>query len=337
MMGRALAATLLIALILTYLRTPALSLGKNNTASAEASLPLLRAADQLDRAAAAASFHARTKAAIPDIRLPATDRRGDVAGRPSLNQWLRAQLGRIRKERSGKTQAADLRDLAAALRRAAEPHTGFAPSHDPNREAAAILAQAAYQTGGAGPAPAPHESIVERTLRWLEDQVGLIIRRIFGATSKVPAIGTIVSIAFIALLAAVAAYLIYLLISAFVRRRLPALADEGTPLQEAVEPNVLYELGMTAANDGQYARAVALLFQASLAAFDRAGKLAYDGSLTPGEYRRAVRRTLSSASPHFDDIARVFVQAAFAERPVSKSDFMTADVAYHSLGALLAS
>jgi len=334
MIRRAIAATLLGALVLLFLRTTASAVDVSTARGPDTSL--LRAADQLDRAAAA-SLASHDKIVVPELRLSASHETGNAAGQPFLNRWLQLQLQHIRKEKSGKTQAGDLKELAASLRRAAQPGGGVEPTYDPEHEAAAILAQRAYQTGGAGPAPAPHESLVERVWRWLEDRVSEIFNRIFGATAKVPAIGAIVSALFIALLVCVASYLVFLLVSAVIRRRRPALTDEGTPLQERIEPDTLYQLGIAAANEGHYARAVSLLFQASLAGFDRAGKLAYDASLTPGEYRRAVRKTLSSASPYFDDIARAFVLAAFAERPVSKDDFMTADVAYRSLGALLVS
>jgi len=335
MTARSFAATLLGALVLFSPRTAVSALHDALTQRADRSL--LHAADQLDKAAAAARLTAHKKTSVPDVQLSPADVRATPAGRPSLNRWLQSQLTHIRNEKSGQARARELKELAASVRRAAGPGIGFEPVHDPHAEAAAILAQRSYQTGGAGPAPAPHETFVERILRWLQERIGEIFARIFGATASVPIIGKIVSILFIALLAGLAAFLIFLLVSAVIRRRRPSLTDEGTPLQERIEPDFLYQLGMAAANESHYARAVSLLFQASLASFDRAGKLPYDGSLTAGEYRRAVRRTLSSASPYFDDIARAFVLAAFAERPISKDEFLTADVAYRSLGSLLAS
>ena len=335
MTAPAFATMLLGALVLLFPRTATSALPDASTQAASRSL--LHAADTLDRLAAAARLTPRNKVSVPDVQLSPAVVSATPAGRPSLNRWLQSQLEHIRKEKSGRAQVRELRELAAAVRRAAQPGIGVEPIHDPHSEVAAILAQRTYQTGGAGPAPVPHETLLEKIVRWLEERIGAIFERIFGATASVPIIGRIVSILFIALLAGLAAFLIFLLVSAVIRRRRPALIDEGTPLQERIEPDFLYQLGMAAANEGHYARAVSLLFQASLASFDRAGKLPYDESLTAGEYRRAVRRTISSASPYFDDIARAFVLAAFAERPISKDDFMSADVAYRSLGSLLAS
>jgi hypothetical protein len=298
---------------------------------------LLNAADQLDKLSDAARRAPHNKAIIPDLRLPPEPVGELSSGRPSLDRWLQSELKEIRKEKSGKTRSSALKQLAASLRGAAQPGESFAPSHDAHDEAASILAQRAYQTGGAGPAPAPKQSLLEKALAWLGERIADLFARIFGATTSTPIIGQIVGVVFIALLAGAAAYLIFVLTSLVIRRRRPSQSDVGTPLQEQSDPDVLYQLGMTAASQGHYARAVSLLFQASLASFDRAGKLPYDGSLTAGEYRRAVRRTLTDASPYFDDIARAFVLAAFAERPVSKDDFTAADAAYRSLRPLVVS
>jgi hypothetical protein len=110
-------------------------------------------------------------------------------------------------------------------------------------------------------------------LGWLGNQLDEVIKRIFGATASKPIIGQIVAVLYVALVVALAAYLIYVLVSLALRGRRPPSSNEGTPLQEHVEPDVLYQLGLEAANLGRYARAVSLLFQASLASFDRAGKL----------------------------------------------------------------
>lgn len=295
-----------------------------------------RAADQLDAAAAAARLDPSHPGELPRVAIPSAPLEGRQASSPMLDRWLRAQTQRIGREKSGKARARELTDLAASLRRAAQPGTGYPPASDPGAAAAAILTEKAYQTGGAGPAPAPHESILERILTWLSARLAELIQRIFGATASRPIIGQIVAAAFIALVAGLAAYLIYLLVMLFVRRRRRVRVDEGTPVQERADPDVLHELGVAAATEGRYAQAVSLLFQASLAAFDRSGRLPYDGSLTAGEYRRAVRRAVNAAGPYFDDIARAFVLAAFAERPVSADDFAAADAAYRSMRPLVA-
>jgi hypothetical protein len=336
MTSRWIAVTLLVGALV--FSSPQLGWAESpDTATQAFNRTLLHQADQLDHLAEAARRAPHNKTLIPDLRLPPAPFGELSSGRPSLDRWLQSELKEIRKEKSGKARSSALKQLAASLRAAAQPGESFAPSHDARDEAAAILAQRTYQTSGAGPAPAPKESLVEFVLRWIGERIADLFARIFGATASTPIIGQIVAVVFIGLLAGAAAYLIFVLTSLVIRRRRPSQSDVGTPLQEQSDPDALYELGMAAASQGHYARAVSLLFQASLASFDRAGKLPYDGSLTAGEYRRAVRRTLTAASPYFDDIARAFVLAAFAERPVSKDDFTAADAAYRSLRPLVVS
>jgi hypothetical protein len=121
---------------------------------------LLHAADRID-AAANAKLAPGAKTNVPDVRLPPAPLSGASSRRPSLDQWMRSELGRIREEKSGKTRAHELKELAASLRRAARPGVGFAPAHDPHNEAAEILRSGAYKTEGAGPAPAPRETLLE--------------------------------------------------------------------------------------------------------------------------------------------------------------------------------
>lgn len=297
---------------------------------------LVQAADQLDATARLAQRSPKSKPVIPALRLPASQAAAPHA--PSLDHWLTAQLEQIRSEHPAKTQALHLRELAASLRRAtsAGAKMNATPPLEASGVAAGIVAGRAYQVGGAGPAPAPHESMLQRLLRWLQDRLGELFSRIFGATASRPIIGQIAAALFIALLVLAAVYLIYLLASLIARRPKRAAVDEGTPLQERADPDALYGLGVAAAGQKRYALAVSLLFQASLAALDRAGLLPYDGARTTGEYRRALRKTASAASPHFDAVAQSFVLAAFAERPVSLGDWSLAEAAYRSLRPLLA-
>jgi Domain of unknown function (DUF4129) len=336
-MNRSLSATfaLLVGALLA-LPAPARSGATSGPTAGSFDKALEHAADRLDAAAAAVRLNPKQHIASPSLELPRAPL--DVPSSPgvSLDRWLAAQSQRIGREKSRAVRTRELTELAASLRRAATPGTAHVPAADPSATAMTITSQKVYQTGGAGPAPPPHESILERIIGWLGQRLGELIQRIFGVTASRPIIGQIVAALFIALVASLAAYLIYLLVMLFVRGRRRMSIDEGTPLQERADPDALHELGLAAANEGRYAQAVSLLFQASLAAFDRSGKLAYDGSLTAGEYRRAVRRAVNAAAPYFDDIARTFVLAAFAERPVSADDFAAADAAYRSLRPLVA-
>ncbi len=297
---------------------------------------LTQAASALDDAASLARQYPKSNVSIPDIELP--DERSGVASSPSLNGWLQIELRRIRSEKTGRTQAADLTLLASSLRSVAQSdQSARPPAQDPAAQIASILAQRSYAVTSSGAAPTPQPTLWQRFLEWLGKLVARIVRAVFGATASVPFIGQIVAVTLILLLAALAAYLVYVFVAIVAGRPRRSQVNEGTELAPPLDPEALYDRGLAAAAQGRYAMAIALLFQASLAAFDRRGVLAYDSSLTPGEYRRAVRRTIFAASPAFDTLAQRFVLAAFAEQPVSQSDWTTAQAAYQSLRPLLAS
>lgn len=296
---------------------------------------LLQIATQLS---AAASAHGDIKrfpsleklAAMPNAHSQVSN------AAPSIDAWLQAALNQIRREKSAKTRAADLSSLSSAVRRmVVQQRAAPTPILDPQAEAARVLAQRAYQVGGSGPAPQQHQSLWEKFITWIAGLIERIFENIFKATSSAPIIGQIVAVLLIALLVAGVAVAAVALYRAFARRPRARREDEGSPLPQGPEPDELHRRGLAAAAAGMYAKAIALLFQASLAAFDKAGALALDPSLTPGEYRRAVRRRVSRASKDFDTIAQAFVLAAFAERPISPADWSAADDAYVKLRAVL--
>lgn len=293
-------------------------------------------ADQLAALAREARGRRRGTLVVPTLHLEAggADR---AAKTPSVERWLQAALGPIRHERSATAQAQDLSELAASLRRLVSPLSAPSPQErDPEALAAKVLAGRSYQIGGLGPAPAPHETLWERFVAFLGKLVARIFSGIFKAAASAPILGQIFAVALVLLLAGVVGYLVFRLVEALssVRRARPT-KDEGSPIPTRVDPDVLYGLGLEAAAAGRYGQAVALLFQASLASFDREGAVTFDASLTPGEYRRAVRGKVAAVSPQFDILAQTFVLAAFAERPISKSDWSAADAAYSHLRAVL--
>ena len=294
---------------------------------------LVQAADQLEAAAAERSrqpraLHSSASSLTAIGALPGS-------GHVSIDTWAQSELRRIASERSSAVQARELHDLAQALRRAASEETGSTPSTEPQALAASILAQRSYAHEETKPAPAPQETLLHKILRKLGILVQQLEQAVFGAAVAVPAFGRILVIMFMVVVAAAAVYLIYLLITIIVRRERRTRPATGTPLAPLIHPETLYEQAKTAARHGHYAQAVALLFQASLHVLDQFGKLPYDASLTPGEYRRAVRRSVAAAGDPFDQIAKTFVLAAFAQRSITLTDFAAADQAYRTLCPLL--
>jgi hypothetical protein len=294
---------------------------------------LVRAAAQLDAAADSASLrHARVT--MPTVVLTAPPSEAGSA-RVSVDNWVQSQLQRIGRERTNAAQVRALHELARSLRRAASTQSESPPAADPQALATDILSARAYAHEKTAPAPPPQETLLEKILRRLGELLQNLLRSIFGAAIAIPTLGRIILVAFIVVFAAAAAYLVYLLVSVIARRQRRSAPMVGTPLPAVVQPEALYDRAKAAARVGQYAHAVALLFQASLHVFDGSGKLPYDASLTPGEYRRAVRRSVASASDAFDQIAKAFVLAAFAQRPITEEDFAAADLAYTTMRPLV--
>jgi hypothetical protein len=294
---------------------------------------LVRAAAQLDAAARSASVH-HAHADVPTIVLVAMP----PQARPhaiSVDDWVQSELHRIGRERATAMQVRELHELAQSLRRAASAQGGSAPAADPQALAAEILTAKVYAHERTAPAPPPRETLLDKIVKWLGGRLQDLLRAIFGAATAVPAVGRIILVAGIVVVAGAAAYLIYLLVSIIARRQRRSAPTMGTPLPALIHPEALYENAKAAARAGRYAQAVALLFQASLRSFDGSGKLPYDASLTPGEYRRAVRQSVAAASDAFDQIAKAFVLAAFAQVPMTEADFAAADLAYRTMRPLV--
>lgn len=294
-------------------------------------------ADALDAAAALARRNPRAKLRVPIVHLAPAGAGALPRAATLLDNWLQADLRQIRGEKNTKLQARQLHDLASSLRDSARlGGSRAAPQFDPGTEAARILAQRSYQVESSGAAPAPHESLWERFLSWFGRMLSRVFGGIFETAASAPLVGQILAMLFLLALLGAAAYGISLLVQAFAGRRRSGSSDEGHVLTGPPDPQDLYERGLAAAAEGRYAAAITLLFQASLASFDRAGQLEYDPTRTAGEYRHAVRRTLAAASPSFDALASAFTLAAYAQARIAESDFAAANEAFCSLRPLLA-
>jgi hypothetical protein len=303
-------------------------------AGAPKTLTLAGAAGQLDAAAATAAHHPHGTLPVPNIRV--TPQAGLVSSGASIDRWLTGELTSIGQEKSATRQAHDLRELAASLRRLATPSSAGQANADPTIVASQVLAQRSYRSAG-GAAPAPHDSLWEKFIAYLGKLVATIFGGVFRATASAPIVGQVIAVALVLLLGLVIGYAVVRLIRVLGSMHKPRPVDEGSPLPQPRDPDALYQRGLQAASAGRYAEAVALLFQASLSYIDRQGALPLDPSLTPSEYRRAVKRSNEAASPYFDVLAHEFVMAAFAETPVTRHDWSAADAAYAGLRAAMAS
>jgi len=134
--------------------------------------------------------------------------------------------------------------------------------------------------------------------------------------------------------------LIAIVVVVLVRLVLGSLRDARRPdgaraLPASPDPSALYELSREAAARGDYRMAIALLFAAAMRRLERLGIAREDPSRTVNEWRRTLRGAQPSVLPAFDAIARRFVEAFYAEKPVARGEWMEAHDAYVALPAEL--
>lgn len=198
------------------------------------------------------------------------------------------------------------------------------PPRDPEALARAILAGSRFRVRVSAPAARTWWD----TLRdWIGAQWNRLMDAFahhvhFGRSTGV-AIGDII----IAMLVAIVAIAGTRLLLSIVResgqthsapRALPSHADAAA----------LYGAAQSAAQNGRYAGAVALLFQAALAALDARGVLRDDPARTVNECRKDVRLHAPSIAGQFDVIARAFTGAIYAEDRVDVQAWAMVERAY---------
>lgn len=102
-------------------------------------------------------------------------------------------------------------------------------------------------------------------------------------------------------------------------------------LAEPPAPRQLYQRACDAASRGDYGTAALLLFVALVLLLDRRHAITLTTSATVGDIRRALRAQNGAAVAAFDAVAAPFVQRAYAERPISESQWNAAQKAFVTL------
>jgi hypothetical protein len=290
---------------------------------------------QLSAEAAQLRHGPKAKLVLPQVHLPPAPLGGAPTFSPSLDEWLQANLGSIRKLKNNQARALRLTALAASLRQLArQPAASVPPANDARASAVAILADSHYKMRGAGPAPEPRLSWWQRVLLWFGRLLDAIFGGVFRSAAAVPLIGQVIAIALLLGLLTAIGYAVYTLVLRS-RRRNAAESGLGETLPAALDPESAYGGGVAAANAGRYGEAIALLFQASLAYFHTAGKVDYDAARTAGEYSRLVRRSVAPASPYFDTLARAFTFVAYADLAPTAREWSAAQAAFEALRPLV--
>jgi hypothetical protein len=290
-------------------------------------------ANHLERAA-------KTGAAVPDVHVPPAPLGGPPRYSPSIDDWLQSVLSDAKREHKPKDRTASLRSIAAALRYLAETTGSSAVQTQPRADVAAtaakILADPAYRQAATKPAQPHKESYFEKILRLFFERLGQLLDRLATATQGVPLLGTVFAFVLIGIALAGLAYVGFRIADGFVVRRRAVTFEGGELLPAALGVEGLHAAALDAARSRQFARAVALLFQASLVLLDRTNRVAYDPARTAGEYRRLVRRKAQPIAGEFDVLARIFTAAAYAQTPLGEVDWAQAASAFDGLGRPLA-
>jgi len=292
---------------------------------------LSAAARELD----AAASQQRAGVRVPDVHVPPAPLPGPPRFSPSLDDWLQNDLTAVREEKSAKSRASMLRDAAASLRgaaRASAAVTSAEPAHQIDPTLASILAQPAYHEAESKTEATPKKSWWEVFLEWLAGLFQKLFGGLFSAATGLPWLGQVI---IYATLAALAALLVYVAIRLArfmaVSRRARGVEDAGELLERETSAQELLDVARAAAARGEYALAISLLFRAALRQLDSVGLVPYDAARTAGEYRRAVRRASSQASPPFDSLAQTFTIATYANAEIGVQDWDKAGDAYGQL------
>jgi hypothetical protein len=211
------------------------------------------------------------------------------------------------------------------------------PHGDPDAVVRAILATSPYRHPVADATAPAKPSLMQLLWQWYLDHVweplvhwlSHVHIRSFGSAGGDAA--TIVGYGVVAVACFVLAFALYRLIVAFARTG----SGEGTSsnggrvaLERTLSSQQWRARAAEAARAGDYGRAIAALFTASLATLDERAIVAFDATRTPGEYRRLVRRVRAAAAEPFNDLCGRFVRAAYAEAVATADDYAAAERAF---------
>jgi hypothetical protein len=331
---RALVAAGLCALILAGFTAAARSA---TTARADASVQY---ADALRTAARALENASRARAPrVPDVHVPPAPLPGPPRYSPSLDDWLQATLRSARAEKRPRSRAQTLRSAATTLRHAlgAAQTSAAQPAHNIAPALAAILANPAYHERESSTQAQVHKSWWDDFVQWLATTFDRLLEGFSNAAGGAPFLRQIIAVILVLLIVAIVAFMGYRLARYIMsRRRVRANEQPGDLIEAAEPPEMFYARARAAAASGRFASAVTYVFRAGLLQLDARGIIPYDAARTAGEYRRTVRRTCSRAAAPFEELARSFTLAAYAEAPVDEQDWRGADSAYRAFAPLVA-
>ena len=207
------------------------------------------------------------------------------------------------------------------------------PHGDPNTVAREILAQPAYRQppAVADPSASWWQMALDFIGKWLQrlfHNVHLPARAIWSATEML-------GIVLLVLAGLGLAVLVYRVLAGLRRTARDPLRAAHVPLGADGGALDVRTAARAAAQRGDYAGAIGLVFRAALFALDAGGAIGFDPARTPGEYRRLVRARAGVATVPFDELSVRFVRASFAAQTPERADFDAAWLALVRLDAAL--
>ena len=109
--------------------------------------------------------------------------------------------------------------------------------------------------------------------------------------------------------------------------------ERAIALAPARSAHALAVAAAQAANAGDYARAIRLMFMAAVTLLDLRGVVRDERSATINELRRALHERDGELEPAFVEIARLYTAAAYAQTPAGPDAWERARDAYDQLAA----
>ncbi len=230
------------------------------------------------------------------------------------------------------TKAVDSTAAVTARAKSGEPW-----ANDPAAVMQSVLAQPVYRSAPATTTQAPKKTLWDEFWDWLVK----LFRSVFGpvarAVSATSGAGTVIGVG---LTIAAVLGLAFVIVRFVIALTKPAGRAAGTVTGRALalrrSTGEWRGIASEYAARNDYARAIAALFAAALAALDERALVPFDASRTPGEYRRLVRRAKANAAPPFDDLTSGFVRAAYSDEPAERGDFENAQRALAAFEPLVA-
>jgi hypothetical protein len=196
------------------------------------------------------------------------------------------------------------------------------PHGDPRAVVKAILSDRRYHTAPRAAAPKSWWDLLWDAIhKWWDDLTAPL-----GHLLGNGAVTNVVGILVLALITGFLGYVAYRFVRPYLRSfgAVRDRANAATPVHEG-DAAALRALALAAAAQGRYHDAAGLLWSSVLRALDETGRVRYDASRTPGEWRRAVR------DPAFDAFARDAVVALFGDRGADEALVARMDRTYDAI------